>query len=880
MAYAFPPVGVGFAGVRGQDLLAGIPAGAMNLGGPPALLGGGHMLVGGGQQPQPPPPGTAQGQQCIVSQPVANIPQAQQPPNPATNDAPLEFNVNKNKPPMPVVLPTSGNGNGSVSRNSSEPNSSNTSGGTGTCGDRPEEGNGRSGGGSRSNSEERRSGGEQPREKGSRRRGGEGERGMGSERNRDRGRFGRNPSRSEESRPNNPPVSGASTPSSKSSPIQQQANPQPPPPPPPSTAMQGAVAAGMAPGPMFPGGPGGMMGMGYVMGVIPGAVMADPSLMGMGQFGMMGGLLPENAMAPGPPAGATGPLGVGGPPLVEGTAAATGVPPATVGMEKEVIHCKSCTLFPPNPGAPPPRTRERPPGCRTVFVGGLPENATEELIQEVFERCGEITTIRMSKKNFCHIRFQAEQYVEMAIYLSGYRIRMNNAGPEVSNVNAVGAATSPATGRLHVDYAQARDDLYEWECRQRQVQREARHRQRLEQERLRPPSPPPVVHYTDHEAQAVAERIKVDESFMKGVQTVVTWLERGDCSKRNANHFYSMIQSTNSHVRRLMSEKASYEEELAAAKDLMKQRMQGILMQFGQIERVFVAASHQKVWDHFTKAQRKNIDMWRKQAAEIKSMQLEEVLNERADEEMEVSDSDMEADSSGPTRRKFPRMDEDAKAIESLKEENDSLRCQLEAYKNEVDLVRSDSMAEVALRDQQTQLLKQTLQGMQQQLLEAKRKQAEDERALKDLEARLAKATSSGGSPLSSSAASSSTDGPSGSGCGADDGLRVADPLTERDARLIGLVSTFLHVHPFGAGVDYVWSYLQKIEPSLRPSDVEALLSRFPSLFRQELSGIGANMERKWLFAGFSRPSSLHAPSSSTIAVSTSSSGVVPSSGS
>ncbi|XP_071452186.1 ecto-NOX disulfide-thiol exchanger 2 [Hetaerina americana] len=704
---------------------------------------------------------------------------------------------------------------------------------------------------------------------------------MGGERNRDRGRFGRSAGRNEESRPN-PPVSGASTPSSKSSPIQQQqTNPQPPPPPPPpSTTMQGAVAAGMAPGPIFPGAPGGMMGMGYVMGVIPGAVMADPSLMGMGQFGMMGGLLPENAMAPGPPAGATGPLGVGGPPLVEGTAAASGVPPSGVGMEKEVIHCKSCTLFPPNPGAPPPRTRERPPGCRTVFVGGLPENATEELIQEVFERCGEITTIRMSKKNFCHIRFQAEQYVEMAIYLSGYRIRMNNAGPEVSNVNAVGAASSPATGRLHVDYAQARDDLYEWECRQRQVQREARHRQRLEQERLRPPSPPPVVHYTDHEAQAVAERIKVDESFMKGVQTVVTWLERGDCSKRNANHFYSMIQSTNSHVRRLMSEKASYEEELAAAKDLMKQRMQGILMQFGQIERVFVAASHQKVWDHFTKAQRKNIDMWRKQASEIKSMQLEEVLNERADEEMEVSDSDMEADSSGPTRRKFPRMDEDAKAIEGLKEENDSLRCQLEAYKNEVDLVRSDSMAEVALRDQQTQLLKQTLQGMQQQLLEAKRKQAEDERALKDLEARLAKATSSGGSPLSSSAASSSTDGPSGSGCGADDGLRVADPLTERDARLIGLVSTFLHVHPFGAGVDYVWSYLQKIEPSLRPSDVEALLSRFPSLFRQELSGIGANMERKWLFAGFTRPSTLHASSSSTITVSTSSSGVVPSSGS
>ena len=43
---------------------------------------------------------------------------------------------------------------------------------------------------------------------------------------------------------------------------------------------------------------------------------------------------------------------------------------------KEPIHLKSCTLFPPNPQAPLPTTRERPCGCKTVFVGGLAENIT------------------------------------------------------------------------------------------------------------------------------------------------------------------------------------------------------------------------------------------------------------------------------------------------------------------------------------------------------------------------------------------------------------------------------------------------------------------------------------------------------------------------
>lgn len=76
-------------------------------------------------------------------------------------------------------------------------------------------------------------------------------------------------------------------------------------------------------------------------------------------------------------------------------------------------------LLPFNLDLPPPATRERPPGCKTVFVGGLPENGTEQIIVEVFEQCGEIIAIRKSKKNFCHIRFAEEYMVDKALYLSG-----------------------------------------------------------------------------------------------------------------------------------------------------------------------------------------------------------------------------------------------------------------------------------------------------------------------------------------------------------------------------------------------------------------------------------------------------------------------------
>uniref|UniRef100_A0A8C4QAK3 RRM domain-containing protein n=1 Tax=Eptatretus burgeri TaxID=7764 RepID=A0A8C4QAK3_EPTBU len=166
---------------------------------------------------------------------------------------------------------------------------------------------------------------------------------------------------------------------------------------------------------------------------------------------------------------------------------------------QEIIHCTHCTLFPPNPNMSAPSLRERPPGCRTVFVGGLPEAAGEELIRDVFERCGELTALRKGKgKNFAHIRFAEEHMVDEAISLSGYRMRIGSSSDRKDS------------GRLHVDYASARDDQYEWECRQRALARHERHRRLLE-ERCRSPSPPRPSHYTEHEASELIDKLKGEQ---------------------------------------------------------------------------------------------------------------------------------------------------------------------------------------------------------------------------------------------------------------------------------------------------------------------------------------------------------------------------------
>ncbi|XP_039975445.1 ecto-NOX disulfide-thiol exchanger 2-like isoform X2 [Xiphias gladius] len=570
----------------------------------------------------------------------------------------------------------------------------------------------------------------------------------------------------------------------------------------------------------------------------------DPSL------GLMAGIAPINPMIPG--------LGLAPPPLSQ-----------DVPVVKEIIHCKSCTLFPPNPNLSSPATRERPPGCKTVFVGGLPENATEQLIMEVFGQCGDIAAIRKSKKNFCHIRFAEEFTVDKALLLSGYRIRLGSSTDKKD------------TGRLHVDFAQARDDLYEWECRQRMLAREERHRRKMEEDRLRPPSPPPIVHYSEHECSQLGDKIKDDTKFPEAVRVLLTWLERGEVNRRNANNFYSMIQSSNSHIRRLMGEKSQHEKEMEEAKDKFETTMAATLAQFEQIVSVFHAASKQKAWDHFSKAQRKNLDMWRKQVEEIRNMHNEQLMGIRGEEEMEMSDDDTE--DSSATNSKDPE-DTGVSQAEALKEENDSLRCQLDAYRNEVELLKQGqgkrqpigSEEDDSAHSQRLGFLQQALQGMQKQLLrmreELKERDAELERSVEDkqqlknqihkLKAGLhdlqATHTQQGDDRGIEHSANQVNDVTASSvvSCSQEkEGLpekNWSSPVcTERDALLVGIISTFLHVHPFGASIEYICSYLQCLDTKINPGEVEALLCRLPCTFRQELTGVGASLEKRWNFCGF-----------------------------
>lgn len=49
-----------------------------------------------------------------------------------------------------------------------------------------------------------------------------------------------------------------------------------------------------------------------------------------------------------------------------------------------------------------------------------------------------------------------------------------------------------------------------------------------------------------------------------------------------------------------------------------------------------------------------------------------------------------------------------------MREENDSLKCQIEAYKNEMEMMKAEKVNGLSEKDSQLKILQQAMQGMQQ----------------------------------------------------------------------------------------------------------------------------------------------------------------------
>lgn len=94
-------------------------------------------------------------------------------------------------------------------------------------------------------------------------------------------------------------------------------------------------------------------------------------------------------------------------------------------MQNQGLYITDAVLLPPMPGEPMQNRSERPPGCRTIFVGGLPHRANFKTIEEIFRNFGRICDYRFHRQG-CNVRFEEEQSVERSFIISGYKIKFHD----------------------------------------------------------------------------------------------------------------------------------------------------------------------------------------------------------------------------------------------------------------------------------------------------------------------------------------------------------------------------------------------------------------------------------------------------------------------
>ncbi|XP_045778489.1 ecto-NOX disulfide-thiol exchanger 2-like isoform X2 [Maniola jurtina] len=449
-------------------------------------------------------------------------------------------------------------------------------------------------------------------------------------------------------------------------------------------------------------------------------------------------------------------------------------------MPNQPVFMNCGALLPPIPGTQTPQRRDRPKGCRTIFVGGLPPNITSDALSEMFQRYGNIQDIKSPKNGVYYIRFERMESVDSSFVLSGYRFKFHDQAENEAST-------------MFIDYALNRDDQSEYEKSQRK----------------REPTPPRIEPFTPNNLTVIAEKIKSETDFAEAAPTLAGWLERGECNKKFANQFYSLIQASNNQIRRLFNEKMQLDEDFQNMKSSIRDKFAHVVTQFEQVAKILSAAKHQRVSDHFTKQQRRNIEMWLKMTEEVDNIR--EEFNAIFDEE-EVEKPNKNSVS--------------LEKYEELKKENENLTYELEGYKNEAYLAKDE--AERKFEKFKAHFIAQ--QALQQKSVFPPLPQQKIE------------------PPLPPSSAKPLPPPPTPD----DDKVMISGPsVPPTEAKLISILTSFLMVHPLGASLDYLVSYVRSMTPNVTQATVLSTLQKYGDIFNCETTGVGACIEHRWYFVTF-----------------------------
>jgi len=207
-----------------------------------------------------------------------------------------------------------------------------------------------------------------------------------------------------------------------------------------------------------------------------------------------------------------------------------------------------------------------------------------------------------------------------------------------------------------------------------------------------------------------------------------------------------------------------------------------------KIETVLQNCTLQKVWDHFTKAQRKNITGWKAQFQEAKGdfEKNARLPPDSSDDEDEVMKQ--------PEPKKSKKNNSLTVDVDSLKAQQDAWMAKMNAQNQPQESFDkkedSDLKVELEMKENKINLLQQTLQGLQKQLLDIHHKG------------------------------------------GASNKPKDWSPVPASDSKLVAILSTYMMVHPYALTSEAIWNHVNTIDQSVQLEKVNDVLGAYEDCFR------------------------------------------------
>ncbi|CAK8690568.1 unnamed protein product [Clavelina lepadiformis] len=259
------------------------------------------------------------------------------------------------------------------------------------------------------------------------------------------------------------------------------------------------------------------------------------------------------------------------------------------------IYFSDCVLLPPNldDKAMVPKT-PKPKGCKTIYIGGIPDvlcripRRLENIFNEVFTaNGGEIETVRLHGRSFCHIRFMEEVSIEKAMTVCGYYMVVQQ-GYEPS-----------IKFRVTIDYSVSKADADDYE-KKNLISKTLN----VELKDL-----PNIPIFTSSSSDILMADLKKTEKLHNSIIVLRYWMEKY-LDRHTAVRFFNLLQVSSNQIRQFQKEKQQMEVDCKTLVDGHCAKVEKMNKDFNHLMQVYEQAHKQKNWDLFTKPQRKSIDGW------------------------------------------------------------------------------------------------------------------------------------------------------------------------------------------------------------------------------------------------------------------------------